>query len=370
MGLRDRRIGRLAGRFGRGAAITAGLVIIPVSTFAAVLLTPRPTVALIRFAFTKGAVRTLAAMQAGIDGPLFVDPQSGRRRTLPDVADHLDVAYGDDRDERLDVFAPVADHSDAAAPGRDTTVGRPVLLWVHGGGWVSGDKAHVAPYLRALAAVTGAVCVGVNYSVPPRRRYPTAIRQLTDAVAFLQREADRWDIDPTRVVLAGDSAGAQLAGQLAAVITTPGLADEIGVPVPMDAERLRAVVLCCGLFVLPHGMPAPALIRFAGDQVSRAYWGGPIEPGDPRIGQLDVAARATADFPPAYVTAGNGDPLLPSSLALVERLEELGVDVRTRFYPDGHEPKLPHEYQFHLDLPDARDCFAELAGFVRERTGS
>lgn len=360
---RSDRTGGVFRRVRRGAVLTVGLALVPVSTFAAVLLTPRPTVALIRFAFTRGAARTLAAMQAGIDGPLFGDPSTGRGHPSTTVTDHLDVAYGSDRDERLDVFDP------QPAAGAPVTPGRPVVLWVHGGGWVSGDKADVAPYLRALAAVTGAVCVGVNYSVPPRRGYPTATRQLVGAVAFLRREADRWDLDPTRIVLAGDSAGAQLAGQLAEVVTTPGLADAIGVPVPLPAEHLRGIVLCCGLFVLPHGMPAPRLVRFAGDQVSRAYLAGPVRPDDPRIAQLDVAAQATAAFPPAYVTAGNGDPLLPSSRALVDRLEILGVPVRTRFYPDGHRPRLPHEYQFHLDLDDARACFTEIAEFVARRTG-
>ncbi|WP_166442205.1 alpha/beta hydrolase [Nakamurella flava] len=359
MGRSDRTTGRVFGRVGRGAAVAVGLALVPVSTFAAVLLTPRPTVALIRFAFTKGAARTRAAMQAGIDGPLFADPETGRRQAVPTVTDHLDVAYGPDRDERLDVFEP-------ATTGPST--GRPVLVWVHGGGWVSGDKSDVAPYLRALAAVTGAVCVGVNYSVPPRRSYPTAIRQLTDALAFLRREADRWELDATRVVLAGDSAGAQLAGQLTEVVTTPGLADDIGVPVPLPAEHLRAIVLCCGLFVLPHGMPAPAVVRFAGDQVSRAYLAGPVRPDDPRIEQLDVAARATDAFPPTFVTAGNADPLLPSSRALVDRLHELGVPVQTRFFPDDHTPRLPHEYQFHLDLADARTCFADIAAFVGRHT--
>lgn len=358
MGRSDRR-----GRALRhGAGLVVGLAVLPLSALAAVLLTPRPTVALIRFAFDRGAARTLTAMRAGIDGPLFPDPATGSRRPVDLVQDHLDVAYGPDRDERLDVFVP----EPVDTPGAPT--GRPVVLWVHGGGWVSGDKAHVAPYLRALAAATGAVCVGVNYSVPPRRTYPTAIRQLTEAVTFLRREADRWDLDPTRLVLAGDSAGAQLAGQLAEVITTPGLADEIGVPVPLAADHLRAVALCCGLFVLPHGMPAAAVIRFAGDQVSRAYLAGPVRPDDPRIGQLDVTARATAAFPPAFVTAGNGDPLLPSSRALVDRLTGLGVEVQTRFFPDDHRPRLQHEYQFHLDLEDARDCFADIAAFVARHT--
>lgn len=355
------RSARPTGRFARAAAVAIGLALVPVSTFAAVLLTPRPTIALIRFAFTRGAARTRAAMQAGIDGPLFADPETGHRRTVATVADHLDVAYGPDRDERLDVFEP-------ATTGTGPAAGRPVVVWVHGGGWVSGDKSDVAPYLRTLAAVTGAVCVGVNYSVPPRHAYPTAIRQLTDALTFLGREAERWDLDATRIVLAGDSAGAQLAGQLTEVVTTPGLADEIGVSVPLPAEHLRAVVLCCGLFVLPHGMPAPAVIRFAGDQVSRAYLAGPVRPDDPRVEQLNVAARATDSFPPTFVTAGNGDPLLPSSRALVDRLHELGVPVQTRFFPDDHTPRLPHEYQFHLDLADARSCFADIAAFVERHT--
>jgi acetyl esterase len=62
-----------------------------------------------------------------------------------------------------------------------------------------------------------------------------------------------------------------------------------------------------------------------------------------------VTDYVTENFPPSFISAGNADPLLPHSLTLADRLEQLGVPVETLFFATDHEPGLGHEYQFVLD---------------------
>ncbi len=74
-------------------------------------------------------------------------------------------------------------------------------------------------------------------------------------------------------------------------------------------------------------------------------------------------------LPATYISGGNGDGLTwLQSIPMAKRLQELGVDVTPVFWPAPHEPALPHEYQFHLDLPEARKALADTIAFLDAHT--
>ena len=77
----------------------------------------------------------------------------------------------------------------------------------------------------------------------------------------------------------------------------------------------------------------------------------------------------TAAFPPAFVSAGNADPLLPHSLGLVAALDAVGVEHETLFFADDHEPRLGHEFQFDLDSEPGRLALDRAVAFVERFTG-
>src|SRR5690606_31627529 len=132
------------------------------------------------------------------------------------VDETLDVSYGDaGADTSFDVFSP--------SGGTDAL---PTVIWIHGGAWISGDKKDVRPYVRMIAA-EGYTTVALNYTIAPEQIYPTALTQLNEALAFLVAHADEFRIDTDRIVIAGDSAGANLTSQLATLITDPGYASEL-----------------------------------------------------------------------------------------------------------------------------------------------
>jgi acetyl esterase/lipase len=321
------------------AALVLGLVAALVA-----VLSPWPSALLIRGVFEKGAADTLAEMEP-------YAPESG-------VTASLDVPYGDEgADTTFDVFSP--DGGDDALP---------TVVWIHGGAWISGDKHDVTPYLRTIAD-RGYTTVALNYTISPEASYPTALTQLNDALAFLVANADEHRIDPDRIVIAGDSAGAQFTSQLATLVTNPDYADLVGVQPALTREQLRAVVLNCGIYDV-SGIPnAPgiggwgfriALWSYIGDR----DWSD--HPGGVQMSTLDYV---TADFPQTWISGGNGDPLTPTqSRPLAAKLDELGVPVTKVFYPDDHEPSLPHEYQFHLDFADARDALESTIAFLDDVT--
>ncbi len=326
----------------RGAA---ALVSVVAGLGATAVLTRWPSALIIRAVFTRGGDATAAEM----------------RRHVPDVPLHerLDISYGDrGRETTYDVFRPAS----AVGP-------LPTIVWIHGGAWISGGKHDVAPYLRLLAN-QGFAAIGVNYTRGPEGVYPLAVHQLRDALAHIDRHAEEWGVDRRRIVLAGDSAGAQLASQQAALITHPAYAERLGIRPGLRPDQLAATVLHCGVYDLAALARLRGVIGWGFKSAMWAYSGTRTWAEDETGATMSTIDAVTADFPPTFVSGGNGDGLTRlQSRPLARRLADLGVETTTLFWPDDHEPALPHEYQFHLDLPEARDAFARTLDFLRAHTG-
>ena len=206
--------GRLAGLVGwcRGAAVRVSL-----------LISPWPAALLMRRVFAAGGARLATALD---------------RHAPANVIGLINERYGADPDMLLDVFRPAS----ASGP-------LPLVVWVHGGGFVGGTKDELAGYFK-LVASNGFAVAAPRYSLAPGRRYPTPPRQLMQALQYLQANAGRLLIDPDRIALAGDSAGAHIAAQAGALVTTPGYAEAVGITPTITPAQLRGLILACGPYDL------------------------------------------------------------------------------------------------------------------------
>jgi acetyl esterase len=268
-----------------------------------------------------------------------------------------------DKSARLDVYIP-----QGAEQSHQTL---PVVVWTHGGAWVSGDKTDDSPYFKLIAS-HNLVVVSINYSLAPEENYPVQIHELNAALAYVVANAARFHINPQNVFLAGDSAGSQLSSQMAAITTNPQYAQEVGVRPALAAGQLSGAILFCGIYQmqdLTEADPAlPKLVNWGDDQVVWAFSGTRDKTG-PLIRQISPYYHVTASFPPVFISGGNADPLTDKqSKPLAARLASLHVPVTTLFYPAGHQPSLPHEYQFNLDNSDGQNAFAAMIRFVGQRS--
>jgi len=130
-------------------------------------------------------------------------PAAAPAQTPPPV--ERDVAYSEPRNERqlLDVYARAAGSN------------RPVVVWVHGGGWMRGSKEEV-DHKPAAFVERGFVFVPVNYRFVPQVSMETIVRDVAKAVGWVHANITRYGGDPNRIFLMGHSAGAQLAALLCA----------------------------------------------------------------------------------------------------------------------------------------------------------
>lgn len=307
-------------------------------------MSPWPSALFYRFMFSLGAMKSHNALAKHVP--------SGITARLNERYDPIDP------DATLDVFYP----SDIG--GTDRAL--PTIVWVHGGGFIGGTKDEISNYLRILAR-KGYTVVGINYSVAPRRAYPTPVRQANVALSYISRNAKRLHIDTGKLFLAGDSAGAQIAAQLALVLSAPPYATDIGIKPSLGQRQLRGILLYCGFYEPQRLLDSRLLSHFVNTMIW-SYFRSRSFPTDARAAQFSIAGNVTADFPPMFITVGNGDPLAAQSTGLAEAAAKRGVPVDSLFFPDDHEPRLPHEYQFNLDIDEGRVALDRTIAFLRKHS--
>jgi acetyl esterase/lipase len=267
----------------------------------------------------------------------------------------LDEQYRlNDKDAFLDIYYPTNI--------KDSNQSLPTVVWIHGGAFVSGDKVHIANYAKILASYNYTV-VSVGYSIAPEQSYPTPIFQVNDALAYLDKNAFRLHIDSNRYFIAGDSAGAHIAAQVGAITTNPNYADELRIKPALAPNQIRGLLLNCGVYnasVSDYNGPAGKFLN----PVLEAYTGRKDFLNAEAFKTLSVINYVTKDFPQSFITVGNGDSLQGQSVEFNDKLSSLGVKTVTLFYAQNHEPSLPHEYQFNLDIPDGQKALTQIIAFL------
>ena len=268
---------------------------------------------------------------------LLAPPAAAQQRAEPlppGVVAHRDLAYvpGGDRKQRLDLYLP-----EDPPGGEATGEPRPLVIWVHGGGWRGGNKSRCPP-LKAGFVGRGYAVASVGYRLSGSAKFPAQIEDCRAAVRWLRAHADEYRLDPDRFGAWGASAG----GHLVALLGTAG--DEKSFDVGENREVSAKVQAVCDYYG-PSDLAAFAAA--AGyEQVAR-------DPGSPVAGLLggpvaekaDLARRASPieyvskDDPPFLIVHGTADAVVPldQSVRLAAALEAAGVPVTLERLPDaGH----------------------------------
>jgi acetyl esterase len=214
----------------------------------------------------------------------------------------------------------------AAATAATDTSALPAVVYCHGGGWVMGDIGGHDGECRPLCESTGAVVVSVDYRLAPQHPFPAALDDCTAAVEWVAGHAGALGIDATRVCVAGDSAGANLAAALALRLRdtagAPTLCGQVLVCPPLDLTCTLPSITANGRgYLLDAGA-----VRWMCSQ----YLGG-HDPSDPYASPLHAAGLA--DLPPALVVTAEFDPLRDDGLAYAQRLAGDGVPVTVLDFP-------------------------------------
>lgn len=232
--------------------------------------------------------------------------------------------------------------------------GSPLLVYLHGGGWVIGSIETHDQTCRYLARNAQVRVLSVDYRLAPEHDFPAAAEDAITAFRFAARNAETLGVDPSAIAIGGDSAGANLA----ASVCLQALEDRGPRPVfqllfypatDVTTRRRSRDLFADGFFLTDDDMTW-FLDLYCPDLEQRH---------DPRISVL--LADDLRGLPPAYVATAGFDPLRDEGNAFADRLREAGVPVVKRQHDD-----LIHGFVSFINLGTRfREAVSEAAGALR-----
>lgn len=266
--------------------------------------------------------------------------------------------------EQLDVIYPSScDHNtyDVYYPKQEGSY--PLLLWVHGGAFVGGDKIDNRTYMELLAS-NGYVVVSMNYAMVPEYSYPTPLFQMNEVYEKLKQE--NYPIDFDRILIGGDSAGAHIAGQFTTIQTNKTYQKLTNIPAVLTSSQIKGFVSFCGLLdIKAYDETDSWFSNFLYDQSAWGYFQSKQWKSSDKAKQADFLPYLTKDFPSVFLTDGNLTSFLPQAEQMKQRCVSLGIPVTLVSY-QGHE--LPHEYQFQLEREEALATYDKVIEFMNTNT--
>jgi acetyl esterase len=259
---------------------------------------------------------------------------------LPDLRiENRVVGHGELTDIPVRIYwPPVAEHSDL-----------PVVVFYHGGGFALGDLETHDPVARAHAVGAEAIVVSVDYRLAPENPFPAGVDDCWAALQWVGEHAAELGGDPSRIAVAGDSAGANLAAVMAQLARDNG-----GPKLAFQLLWYPTVTADLSLPSLVEKADAPILDRNVIDAFLAWYLPG-VDISDPTALPVTIAPANAADFrglAPAYIGTAEHDPLRDDGPVYAKLLSAAGVPVEL-----SNEPTLVHGYvSFALLIPAAAEA--------------
>lgn len=273
--------------------------------------------AIAMLAWRRGRIGQVASVVGLIAAVLFAYPAVAASIIARSLPDRCDAAFGTARVDRppfsfLTLFIGaatpelvVSEHAYAMKGtkpllldlyrSRNATAPLPVIVFVHGGSWRAGNKAQLSAFNRQLAR-QGCAVAAINYRKAPKWHFPAAVDDVFRAIDFLKANAAELQIDPTRIVLAGRSAGGQIALSAAYSGRDPAIRGVIAFYPPTD-------------LLLGYQIPSRPGVLNSREALEDFLGGSPAEKPLAYTAASPLA-HVTPNTPPTLLIHGRRDPVV------------------------------------------------------------
>lgn len=269
--------------------------------------------------------------------------------TTPDDIERFDdIAYGKEPYwQMLDVYRPKGTADDAKLP---------VIVSIHGGAWVYGDKDRYQWYCMNLAQ-RGFVVVNFTYRLAPEFKFPASIE---DTCAVFQWTVDHiaeYGGNADKIFVVGDSAGGHMLGILGCLCTNPTYAAKYDCAPPAGFVPTAIAINCGACRIVVSEDEADMTTG-----LMSAYL--PEGGSEAEIDLINWGEYVTADFPPTYIMTADGDFLHDDAEPLSKKLRELKVTHELHIYGGIDEP-LGHVFHCNMKTEEARRCNDDECRFFK-----
>lgn len=234
----------------------------------------------------------------------------------------------------------------------------PVMLYIHGGGWTLFSIDTHDRLMREYAALANVAVIGIDYSLSPEAKFPVALNEIVDALRWIRSHASNLKVDPSRIAIGGDSAGANLA--VAACLKLRDLGE----------PKVQALILNYGAF---DPEPTSSYDRFGGpayclsvpemDAFWSDYVSDPSELSQPLVAPLKADLH---DIPPSFLAIAECDILTDCNFALAKKLAKSGVTVEAVVYRGATHSFL----EAVSTAPLAQKALGEQAAWLKLQLGT
>lgn len=268
--------------------------------------------------------------------------------TPADVKRYDNICYvkGGDKDAShyLDVYRPSERSEDKL----------PVIVNVHGGGWVYGDKETYQFYCMDLCR-RGYAVVNASYRLAPLFKYPAQLEDVNSVFQWTLENADKYGFDKDKVYAVGDSAGANLLALFCLMCTNENYAALYDFKAPAGFVPL-AVALNCGVYDVTVNM------REMKGFLKEFMPGGGT---DEELDLLNVVEFVNDKFPPSFIMTCYGDFLKNQAPLLEDALSKAAVPYVSKVYGSDDHP-LKHVFHCDIRMKEAVICNDEQCRFFEE----
>lgn len=266
--------------------------------------------------------------------------------TIPnDVIRDVDIKYGDNAKwNLLDIYRP-----------KDYEKPLPVIISIHGGGWVYGDKELYQYYCMDLA-LRGFAVINFTYRLAPKYKFPSQLQDCVDVFDWVNNNADKYDFDINHLYALGDSAGGHLLSLYCDALADETYAKKLGIVVKSN-KIPNAVALNCGVYNIEFSEKKDFTARLMKD----------LMPNKGTKEELDLISpiKHLSKFPPSFVMTANGDFVFEQAKPMFDKLKELNNYSELHVYGDDNN-KLAHVFHLNMKSLDAKKCNDEECEFFKK----
>ena len=267
---------------------------------------------------------------------------TGANKNLPDIGNFLtevEISKKEDHSLTTDIHTPKGEGP------------FPMLVYFHGGGWISGSpKSHRKICHRFAEA--GFLVFNVDYALAPENPFPQGFDECCESIRWVVANAAKYKGDSNRLSVGGDSAGGNLTAACAA-----SLADDSEVDI-------KKILLIYGVFdFLSMGETSDVLVDTDADLMTEMMIGSYLGLerdeavlSDPRVSPIHVSDK----LPPAHILCGTLDGLMAGSKILAEKLNSQGIENEEFYYEN-----MPHGFLHFEDFfPESRQAIDRMVAFL------
>ncbi len=278
-------------------------------------------------------------------------------RNTPDcVTYHKHIEYGNDKLQYINIYQ----HNDNKK--------RPLLIYIHGGSWVSGITEMRNAYIAEWAK-KGFNTAAISYTYAPQKIFPTQLKEVFDAIDFIYDNADKFNFDTENIVLAGESAGGYFISYIASVIGNEEILNKIGLTFRHIHDiKIKAMVSLSGCFDLRR-MSDSTKPQSGFPDIKTMVKSYLLMEYDDAVKYLNsedgkyVSPQVNSSYPPSFLVWGDKDLLRYETFDFAEELRQNKVKFNL-YKADGAIGM--HAWSIVQLFSKSRECFREAFEYVKD----